>query len=527
MKNSGINSCKYFLKNNYQFLLLFCSLTLLNVFFLCWSFNTYGLNFSSKTFIFLLVGSVVLEIILCAILFYAKHKSWPIQKLFLVLGLIVGIIYVFALPVGRAPDEGAHFARIYEITNGHLVSDISENGHDWGSMEAENINLVHHYAENNVKYYEIINHLSDYPDETTQAFNITSAGNYNAIVYTPHIIGMGLGKIFHLPFLVTAYLAKLFNLITCIVILYFCIKYIPFLKNIIFFIAFLPITMQAMSSLSADGFITVTAIALTSFVLYSIYSLKTPFTKKHYLLMLTLCFILSLSKVVYAFLCLLLFAIPKERFKNQKTKLITIFTIGGICAFALLAWFIISAIPNNTVDPTNHDILFSNPIKYIAILLHSISNNLPLYLNGTLGGYLEWFNVTLSPIYLYTSFIIFILLCKKAHDTYKISRTLHILSIIIFLIITLATFTAMFTSWTKPGETLIDGVQGRYFLPILLLIPLIFMQNQKLNKSTSSKSTTKKSVATIIPTIKQNYYLYGFYIFESVYAIVSITCSHL
>ena len=525
MKNSGMNKYKKFLKDNYQLLLLFCGLSLLNIFFLCWSFNTYGLNFSSKTFVFILAGSIILEIILCAILFYAKYKSWSIQKLFLVLGLIVGIIYVFALPVGRAPDEGAHFARIYEITNGHLVSDISEDGHDWGSIEAENIGIVHDFSNNNVQYHEIVKHLTDYPDESTQTFNITSAGNYNAIEYAPHVIGMGLGKILHLPFLITAYLAKLFHLVTCIVILYFCIKYIPFLKKFIFFIAFLPITMQAMSSLSADGFITVIAIALTSFVLYSTYTLKSPFTKKHYLLILALCFVLSLSKVVYAFLCLLLFAIPKERFKGSKNKIITIFLIGGICAIALFSWLIISALPNSLVDPTNHDILFSNPFKYLAILLHSISTNLPLYLNGTLGGFLEWFNISLSPLYIYTSFIIFILLCNKTHDTYTVSRILRILSVVIFTIITLATFTAMFANWTKPGEVLIDGVQGRYFLPILMLIPLAFIPSKT---SSSSRAYDKKqSSPKFVTHLQQNYYLYGFFIFESVYAITTIVCSHL
>ena len=526
MKNFGTTKFGKFLKNNYKLLILFIGLTFLNVFFLCWGFASNELNIHSKTFIFILISSILLELILCIILFVAKHKSWRIEKIFLVLGLIIGIFYVFALPIGRAPDEGAHFARIYEITNGHFISDTTEDGSSWGSEQATNINIVHDFSSNNTTYANLISHLSDYPDEDNQSFVINSAGNYNPIVYTPHIIGMGLGKILHLPFLITAYIAKLFNVLTCIFILYFCIKYIPFLKEFIFFTAFLPITMQAMTSLSADGFITVIAIALTSFVLYSIYTLKSPFTKKHYFIMLILCLILSLSKVVYAFLCLLLFAIPKARFKNQKIKLTFIFLVGGICAIALFSWLVLSALPIDAIDSTNHDILFSNPLKYSAILLHSISSNLPLYLNGLLGGFLEWFNITLSPLYIYASFIIFILLCKKFHDTHTISLTLRALSTIIFVIISLAIFTAMYTNWTKPGETLIDGVQGRYFLPILLLIPLIFTTNSKSkNPKTLRPQNLRASKLTI--HLQQNYYLYGFFIFESIYAITSIVCSHL
>jgi len=78
----------------------------------------------------------------------------------------------------------------------------------------------------------------------------------------------------------------------------------------------------------------------------------------------------------------------------------------------------------------------------------------------------------------------------------------------------------MYTGWTKPGETTIDGVQGRYFLPILLLIPLFIIPA----KPKSQKLATKPKPSSII---NQNYYIYGFFIFESVYAIATITCTHI
>ena len=524
MKTSGMTKTKLFFKNNYKILGLCLLLTLLNIFFLCWSFKTYNLTFG-KTFILMVAGTIVLEIILCTIIYFSKKKKWKIEKLFLVLSLIIGIIYVFALPVGRAPDEESHFFRIYEITTGHIIPDTAEDGITRGSTEASNIEIVRDFKENNVKYADVINALSIYPDESDQSFVKNSASGYNPIVYLPHLLGMGIGEGLHLPLLITAYLAKLFNCIACIVILYFCIKYIPLLKEIIFFAAFLPITMQAMTSLSADGFITAIAIAFISFVLYATYSLQKPFTKKHYIVILALCIILSLSKIVYAFLCLLIFAIPKERFGNQKRKLIGIFSIGGICAVILFSWLVLSSSSASSVDPTNQNILFSNPLKFLAILVHSLSTHFYLYFNGMLGGYLEWFNITLSPLYLFPSLVILVLLCKKYHDTYKISPTLRILAIFIFSIISLLTFTGMFTQWTKPGETLIDGVQGRYFLPILLLIPLAFMSSQKSQNSKSSTTVAPLSKSPL--NFKQNYYLYCFYIFESVYAITSIACYHL
>lgn len=507
---------KKFFKSNCKFIILASFLSLLNIFFLIWGFKSNSLNFG-KVFVVVLISSIILEIVLCTILLIAKRKSWRIEKIFLILGLIMGAFYVFAIPVSRAPDEESHFFRIYEITTGHIVSDTADDGITHGSTQASNIEIVRDFKENNVKYVDVINNLSTQVDNTEKSFVRTSASSYNPIIYSPQIIGMSIGEALDLPFLINAYIAKLFNLLICIVILYFSIKYIPFLKEFIFFITFLPITMQAICSLSADGFITVVAIALVSFVLYSIYSMKTAFTKKQYLIMLLLCLVLSLSKIIYAFLCFLLFAIPKERFKNQKTKLISIFTIGGICAIVLFSWLYFSSPLNGDIDPTNRQLLFSNPLKYIAIFIHSLSTNFYLYLNGMLGGYLEWFNITLSPLYLFPSTIIFILLCKKAREIYPITKSMRIISASIFVIIFLLSFVAMFTQWTRPNEIIIDGVQGRYFLPILLLAPIIFITAKKTNH-------TKKAITNYL---YQNYYLYTFFIFESVYAITMIACTHL
>ena len=523
MKNSGTNKLKEFFFKNYKLLLLFCGLTLLNVFFLCWSFRTNNLTFG-KTFIIMLLGSLLLEIILCLIILIAQKKSWKIEKTFLVLGLIIGILYVFALPIGRAPDEESHFFRVYELSNGHFVSDLSENGKA-GSFEASNIEIIRDFKENNTTYNETIENLGLYPNEEEQTFVRTSAYSYNIFSYLPHVTGMTIGKIFNFPLLVTAYLAKIFNFITCLLILYFSIKYIPILKKIIFFIGLLPITMQAMTSLSPDGLVISMSIALISFVLYSIYTLKSNLSKKQLGLISLICLFVSMGKIAYSPLCLLLFAIPKERFGGKNKKILSILAIGTIVFMILLTWIIIAPSLQSSKDPsTQISLITSNPFEYLAILINSISANASMYLSGFLGGYLEWFNIVLSPIYIYTAFTIFVLLCKEASQSYSITKIFKALSIIIFTMITLLTFTTMFIQWTKVGETVIDGVQGRYFLPIALLIPTWFLSiSGNAKPSLNSQSQHPKHHQRI----PQNYYLYGFLIFESIYAITTIACSHL
>ena len=521
MKNFGANSIKSFLKNNYKYLILFFLLAVLNIFFLCWSFSTNGLPFDAS-FIILLIGSIILEIIFCILIFISKKKEWKIEKTFLILGLIVGFIYVLALPVGRAPDEESHFFRVYELSTGHLVSDVTDEG-KIGSTESANIEIIRDFKENNVTYGEIIDNLDLYPNEE-ETFVRTSAYSYNIFSYLPHVIGMLIGRLFNSPLLISAYLVKLFNLISCILILYFSIKFIPFLEKIIFFAAFLPVTMQAMASLSPDGLTIALSIALISFVLYSIYTLKDIFSKKQLCLLFFLCLFLSMSKIAYAPLCLLLFSIPKERFGDIKRKILTIFAMGIIVFIILLTWIIVApSLQSNGDSSAQISLILTNPFKYLAIIIRSISSNASLYISGFLGGYLEWFNIVLSPIYIYSFFIIFILLCNKENQLYTITKSFKIISIFVSIFITLLIFTTMFVEWTKVGETVIDGVQGRYFIPIILFIPTWFLPTKKFNNKLSLTHYSK----TLSAKFQQNYYLYGFLVFESVYAITAIACSHL
>ncbi|MBQ3293262.1 DUF2142 domain-containing protein [Candidatus Saccharibacteria bacterium] len=519
MKNFGAKSKKFFKQNYKSLILLFC-LSIFNLVLLCIGFKAHNLTFG-KTFILFVIVSILLEIALTATVYFANRHSWKIEKLFLILASIVGVIYVFAVPIGRTPDEASHFFRIYEITEGHFVSETPTDGAMPGSNEPVEIGIVDEYANRNVTYAKIIESLGTTTGEET-AFITTSAYGYSFISYLPQTIGMGIGKIFHAPFLVSAYLAKIANLIFCIGILFFCIKYIPFLKKIIFFIVFLPISMQAMSSLSADAPIFVSAIALVTFVLHSIYTRKTPFTKKHFFILLALCIFITIGKIVYAPLLVLLFAIPKERFGTKKQKVFWAIGLGSLVMMVYLIWHFASPTTITNDGPAQLSNIIHNPLLLPATIIYSISRNVVLYISGAFGGYLEWFNITPTMIYIIASYTVFVILCYKARLSFNIQKLLKILSCFAVFATTVAIFTAMYITWTKSGESIIDGVQGRYFLPIMLLIPICFLK-------IGSRSTTSKTIIEDNSSIISNkdYPLYIFIICETVYVISTIATTHL
>ena len=461
---------------------------------------------------------VILEILLCTILYYAKKHHWRIEKLFLIMGLSIGSLYTFAIPLSCAPDEIAHFFRIYEISDGYFSTTIREDGLFTGSVQPSNLQFsVSNLVQGRVKYTEIIDNLK-YTADGPEDFAANSAGGYSIVSYLPHTVGMFIGKTLNLPIVASAYLSRFFHLIACIITLYFCIKYIPFLKFFIFFLAFLPISMQSMATLSADGFLICSTFALITFILHATFNVDFKIKPKHLLLVLLLCLIVSLGKSIYSPVCLLLFTIPKERFGSMPRKLISIFSLGAITLVTLLLWLkSVPALSSVTDSSTQLDTLIHSPFTFVRMLGETLIVKTPAYLGQIFGRFLEWFNLVLTMVYVVPSGLCFIYLVIKEKKNVFISRWFRILSIFAICFAALASFIVMYIQWTPTDSTIIQGVQGRYFMPLLLLVPIIFFPSDK------GKRITKK---TSFP-VYQNNYIYLFIIFETIYALSAAVCFHI
>lgn len=516
MKNFG-TKLKAFIKNNALYIICASFLLLANI-LLIFAFFINGHGYIDGTFPVIIILGIILEILFCTILFFAKKHHWHIEKLFLIMGLSVGSLYVFAIPLSCAPDEIAHFFRIYEISDGYLSTTVREDGLFTGSVQPSNLQFtVSNLVQGKVKYSEIIENLKYY-DEGPEDFAANSAGGYSIISYLPHTAGMFIGKTLNLPIIASAYISRMFHLITCIIILYFCIKYIPFLKFFIFFLAFLPMSMQSMASLSADGFLICSTFSLITFILYATFNVDFKVKPKHLLLLLLLCLIVSLGKSIYSPVCLLLFTIPKERFGGMSRKLISIFSLGIITLVTLLLWLrSVPALSSVTDASTQLDTLIHHPFTFIRMLGKTLIVKSPAYLGQIFGRFLEWFTLVLTMVYVVPSGLCFVYLIIKERKNVFISKWFRILSIFAICFAALASFIVMYIQWTPVDSTIIQGVQGRYFMPLLLLVPIIFFPKDK------GKKITKK---TFFP-VYQNNYIYLFIIFESVYALSAAVCFHI
>jgi uncharacterized membrane protein len=461
--------------------------------------------------------TLAFEAISTFIIIKSQKKQYKIEKIFLALFIPMGILYMIAIPIGRVPDEPAHLARAYGITSGHFITEANEDGLYGEYLPSDLAKLT----KNNTTYKNTIEIMTDETGDDEFVFvNDSTIAIYNFVNFIPQSTGIGIGRILHLPPVLTAYLGRLFNLLAFALLFYFAIKLIPFGKNFLFFIAFLPIVLQEAASLSADCMAIALSAALISFCLYLAYDKSSKLTKKNYIILIILILLESLCKIVYLPLCFLIFLIPTKQFKNKKDRIIrTVIPIIAIVIINLI-WLKIASRYLLEYNPgvnsgMQTSLVLGNPIKYLQVIFNTCLSSMYQFAYGMFGGWLEWLDVEVGHIYLIASIVIAtILTFKISENKLQIPISNRILIICISLSIIGLIFTSLYIQWNPVGNTFVGGLQGRYFIPVFLLVPAIACGLRK-NRPTEKNKNTNPSP----------FYLYA--IFQSIAAVTIIICSHM
>lgn len=509
MQNFGAKLKNFFLENSTS-IFLWLIINLSNVLLFALEIHTHGLALQDGFLIAAIIFFIILSLLSTLILYLAKKKTWKIEKIYLFCALLLGLFYVIAIPLGGAPDESSHFWRAYELSEDKIIAETNPENGSTGFYIPDNLQETTsaQYAFHDHGYQIALDNASI---SASDNYELTEgpADSYAFFNYIPQTLGILLGKIFQLPLVPMMYLSRICNLLFCILITYFCIKYVPAFKKVIFLVALFPMTMQLFASVSADGSIICAGLALVTFVLYARKGMKRLVNQKDLLLLLLSCLVLIVTKPVYALMCPLMYWIPDNKFRSRKQKIVVITILLLIVLSVLLAKFLL--VPTNPkYNPgVQMDYIVGHPISFAIILFKNIVMSIEPYYFSIIGEQLEWFSVKLALPYITIFFIFFILLC--AERKFEITKSLKYYTLCAFAFAFLSTYAIMFLQWTPPGATTIDGVQGRYFIPILLLIPLFWSPTKRPQK---------------LDLVRHNY-LYIFTIFANIYTIATIFCAHI
>lgn len=416
-----------------------------------------------------------------AIYFYSNKKI-RLEKLFLIIAIPMGILYCFLNPLGKVPDEDIHVRRAMAIASGNLFSHANEKGEASDEFDKKLDDLVNRDI---YSYQDLKNRIGIEENGEKEQMGYTTLALYFPICHLPQVLGILIARLFNLNLVVQCYLGRLVNLFVSIAIIYYSIKYMPLKKEVLLFIALLPGVFNEIASLSSDALTISSILFFVSYVLYIKYD-KKKIDKKDIMVLSISSVIIALCKIVYLPICFMLLILPKDVFKSSKQRKIVVSSIIAFSIICNLLWLLYSkrfiAEFNEGVNSGEQiKYILTSPIQYILILFRTINTYFEYYLFSLFGEGLGHFNLQASPIYVISSFLImaFLILMNDEENKKKnVNLLTRIVSFGILLVVSVLIFTSIYITWNFVGSIRVEGVQGRYFLPLLIFIPFIVSNNK-------------------------------------------------
>jgi uncharacterized membrane protein len=404
------------------------------------------------------------------------------QNLFVFLALIFGLSFLALVPPFQVPDEMTHFLRAYQVAEGGWVSE--KRGELAGGDLP--IGLWQLYGDfSSLPFHpeqKVQLSFADYRERLTRPLNrdhrefihFPNTSNYSALVYLPQAAGIRLGNAFGASALALFYLGRLGNLFAWIALIYLTIRKAGFFRTAIMVSALLPMSLHQAASLSADALVNGAGTLLIAICLTHILIDESRLNTLDLGLLAALSIGLSLMKQAYLPLILLIWLIPSRRFVSPLSRYLFAgsVTLGAFLVF--IGWtYIVSkvtvpmkaeAVPLRQLQEVLH-----HPFEFLAMLGRSYWENGHFYVEQFFGQ-LGWLDVILPlPLILLLATMLLAVVLSDQEPALNISWRFKSLCLGIVLLCLLALSLAIWVTWNPPGTRLIEGIQGRYFIPFSLL----------------------------------------------------------
>lgn len=461
------------MKKTYKILALVYSLVFLY-------FSVQHEELYKKLFI-LLVSALTLGLNI----FIISYRKLSVEKKFGIAALIFGFILIFVIPVLHGIDEGAHFYKVYSF---FYDTSVPEEFQDQLEDAVPNAIISADSSYNVISMFRLKGLKID-ESKVSYTQNYIGAKLYSPISYLTYLLPMFLFKcILNLDVYWVIILGRIFSFLAWLAISYYTIKIMPKRKEFMAFLCLMPISLTLVTTYTGD-LITNASIFLFIAIWYKIHEEKRPIKLKEIILISILGIISCCAKMVYALIFLIMFLLPKECFKSKKHKIIS-------CCLIILV-LIITFIINITFVGSDllefypaiekqKEFIFSHPFEYLKIFFRTFITSFVNYIyQFTTGKTTMCHNAILVDnvvsLFYFVVLVSTLFLDENKIELSKKAKTLigTICFLVVFIIIT-----SLYVQWTATkkgiGHPYVDGVQGRYFIPLAVLA--IFIKSKPISK---------------------------------------------
>lgn len=398
-----------------------------------------------------------------------------------VLVLLVSFYALFFQP-GTPPDEDAHFYGAYQQSNlllpGMDVDDMRVVDHEfWEAqvLDAEG-QTWERWGELGERF-ELAASSGAVDDLGKPRYDFERDPLQTKL---PQVLGIALARLLGWGSVAMFYIGRLFGAWYAAALVIAAVALTPVGRNVMAAVALLPMTLHTMGSYSYDGAILGFAFLVLALVLRLRASEKVD--APTCVAAVVVGGLLAPCKVVYMPILLLGLLVPGSKFSSRRSELafkaaVVLVPLGALVLFRLPTILAALGIVGQAgimpdrqgrTDFWTTGQALGNPAQTLAVYAQTFADQTGFYLESMVGQRLAHFQENLSlplaAVVLYYAALA-VATVPARDDSQVLCRTWRIALAVLFAWIVLSVMTALLMSWTFPEESVIHGVQGRYFLP--------------------------------------------------------------
>jgi uncharacterized membrane protein len=399
---------------------------------------------------------------------------------FLIIALTGGLLFSLSLPANKVGfDEEIHFEQSFWIAHYRNPVQLSPTVFQEFSAGIDTwpLNQPGGLREQQA--------LDKYLDQTGDYRNgsIRWSADLNKATFTGYLgqaAFLKAGEILHLPFSMLFKLGRLGNLFIYVLVMALAIRKTPVGKGMLAFIGLMPAPMMLAGVYSYDPTVTAFTALSCAYMLEAMLNQERRLSVRDFVILTGAFFWGCRIKAVYAPLILMGFLIPAERFETKKKR--NWMRAGFAVMFLLMmASFVLPVLisPSETGDlrggATSETgqmaYVLGQPLAYAAVLFKNIFASFPSYVLGEgVFGTLGHLGVISFPWLLYAASAAVILTDTGSSCGKKLTKSQRVWIFLLAGVCAVLVWTSMYIAFTPPGNTYIEGVQGRYYLPFLFMV---------------------------------------------------------
>jgi len=398
---------------------------------------------------------------------------------------LMGMACVLLTPPGQTPDERNHLARITQISQGGLIG-LKLGTNDAGGYlpadfpaESELLNSLRFNAQAKVQMNELLALSERRWDQKRIWVSFPNTVIYAPITYIPGAITTALARAWNATILQTSYAVRTVNVVFTIVL---CALGIGLARRGTLYLAVLaslPMVIAVGASCSQDGILI--GLSIVTAALLTRLDAQNPGSRHFWIAISCLFAVLTVSKPPLL-LCSLIplgFRLPGKMLDRAMPFLAS--------ALAFLIWQKIGLNPtkiqfldgSGTSDSGQVHWVLTHPLSLPMLAYTTLKVNLGHNIHEFIG-VLGWLD-TLFPAWFYrivyltiAGTLCFCLYPAFANRALAQNAKTAFVTVLAMLLAVGAVYFSLYVIWTPVGAPIIDGVQGRYFLPIAPFLALVF-----------------------------------------------------